>query len=97
MAKWILILALNFSDGGTIVQQHDFETKEACEAALAVTITAVHATAVNPFLWAGDCMDLSNPPKNLTPPGDKVPPPTQKPKATPSLPTDKKQYRAVLY
>lgn len=77
---WLVVLALNFTDGGSQVIHTAVPTKEACALVLRTSLVAYSQSASAPFRWTGTCIDLKNEkiekPTDLTlPPSSHAPPP----------------------
>jgi hypothetical protein len=57
---WLLILAINFTDGGYEKTHTPVPTKAACELVLKVSLAATGQIATAPFVWRATCIDLKN-------------------------------------
>lgn len=55
---WLLVLALNFSDGGSQVTHTPVPSKEACAVVLRTSLLAYHQAATAVFRWTATCVDL---------------------------------------
>ncbi len=54
---WLLVLALNFSDGGTQTTYVPVATKEACATAMKAGVAASMQVATAPFKFSGTCIN----------------------------------------
>lgn len=81
MNAWLVVLALNFSDGGSQVMHTAVPSKEACALVLRASLVAYAQASSAPFRWTGTCIDLNNAkiekPADLpqVPPSSHAPPP----------------------
>lgn len=60
MGDWLLVLALNFSDGGSQVTHTPVPSKEACSLVLRASIGAYVIAGTARFRWSATCVDLKN-------------------------------------
>ena len=58
--EWLMVLALNFSDGGSQLLHTPVPTKEACAIVMRTSLVAYAQASTAPFLWTGTCIDLKN-------------------------------------
>lgn len=55
---WLLVLALNFTDGGYQLLHTPVPSKAACELVLRTSLEAKALAATAPFKWRATCIDL---------------------------------------
>lgn len=58
--SWLLVLALNFSDGGSQVLMEKVPSKDACGISIKVALAAYAQSATANFKYTAACIDLKN-------------------------------------
>jgi hypothetical protein len=88
--EWLVILALNFADGGSQVSHIPVPSRDACRVAIQVSIVAATTVATAPVRYSATCVDLKNA-KAVRPSDEPAPPPAadKEPAAAPALKRDR--------